>query len=52
MSPDSRSIIGAITDEQARTSSVSLGFLTPKRSFVATVYADAADAKRLKPYGR
>lgn len=36
--------VGAITDEQARTSSVPLGFLTPKRSYVATVYADAADA--------
>ena len=36
--------VGAITDEQARTSSVPLGFLTPKRPYVATVYADAADA--------
>jgi hypothetical protein len=36
--------VGAITDENARTSEVSLSFLAPKRQYVATVYADAADA--------
>jgi hypothetical protein len=36
--------VGAITDETARTSEVSLSFLAPKRQYVATVYADAADA--------
>jgi glucan 1,4-alpha-glucosidase len=36
--------VGAITDENARTAEVALGFLTPKRQYVATVYADAADA--------
>ncbi len=36
--------VGAITDESARTSEVSLDFLAPKRQYVATVYADASDA--------
>ncbi|MFL6256612.1 MAG: glycoside hydrolase family 97 protein [Pyrinomonadaceae bacterium] len=36
--------VGAITDESARTSEISLSFLAPKRTYVATVYADAADA--------
>lgn len=36
--------VGAITDESARTSEISLSFLAPKRQYVATVYADAADA--------
>jgi hypothetical protein len=36
--------VGAITDESARTSEVSLSFLAPKRQYVATVYADASDA--------
>ena len=36
--------VGAITDENARTSNIPLDFLTPKRAYVATVYADAADA--------
>ncbi len=36
--------VGAITDESARTSEVSLSFLAPKQQYVATVYADAADA--------
>ena len=36
--------IGAITDEQAREIKVSLSYLTPKRSYVATLYTDAADA--------
>jgi hypothetical protein len=36
--------IGAITDEQARTSNIPLSYLTPKRWYVATIYADAADA--------
>ncbi|HYP28581.1 MAG TPA: glycoside hydrolase family 97 protein [Blastocatellia bacterium] len=36
--------IGAITDEQARTSSVPLNYLTPDRWYVATIYSDAPDA--------
>ncbi|MDX6444529.1 MAG: glucan 1,4-alpha-glucosidase [Blastocatellia bacterium] len=36
--------IGAITDETARTSTIPLSYLTPKRWYVATIYADAADA--------
>ena len=36
--------IGAITDEQARTSDIALSYLTPKRWYVATLYTDAADA--------
>lgn len=36
--------VGAITDESARTSEVALSFLAPQRQYVATVYADAADA--------
>ena len=36
--------IGAITDEQAREIKVPLSYLTPKRSYVATLYTDAADA--------
>jgi hypothetical protein len=36
--------VGAITDEQARTATIPLSALTPKRSYVATIYADAADA--------
>ena len=36
--------VGAITDEHSRTASIPLGFLAPKRTYVATVYADAADA--------
>lgn len=36
--------IGAITDEQARTAKIALNYLTPKRWYVATLYADAADA--------
>lgn len=36
--------IGAITDEQARTANISLGFLPPKRWYVATIYADASQA--------
>lgn len=36
--------IGAITDEQARRANVSLSYLTPKRWYVATLYADAANA--------
>jgi hypothetical protein len=36
--------IGSITDEQSRTSNISLSYLTPKRWYVATLYADAADA--------
>jgi hypothetical protein len=36
--------VGAITDETARTSEMPLSFLTPKRWYAATVYADAANA--------
>jgi glucan 1,4-alpha-glucosidase len=36
--------VGAITDEQARTVSIPLSFLAPKRSYAATLYADAANA--------
>lgn len=36
--------VGTITDEQARTSNISLSYLTPKRWYVATLYADAANA--------
>jgi glucan 1,4-alpha-glucosidase len=36
--------IGAITDEQARTSKIALNYLTPERWYVATLYTDAADA--------
>ena len=36
--------VGAITDERARAASVPLSYLTPKRSYVATLYADAPDA--------
>ena len=36
--------VGAITDENARQTSLPLGFLAPNRSYVARVYADARDA--------
>jgi hypothetical protein len=36
--------VGAITDETARASKIALSYLTPKRWYVATIYADAADA--------
>jgi glucan 1,4-alpha-glucosidase len=36
--------IGAITDEQAREVKVPLSYLTPKRSYVATLYLDAENA--------
>ncbi len=36
--------VGAITDENARASVVALDFLDANRRYVATVYADAADA--------
>jgi fibronectin type 3 domain-containing protein len=36
--------IGAITDENARTATLPLDFLDKNTSYVATVYADAADA--------
>jgi hypothetical protein len=36
--------IGAITDENARNSSIALDFLTAGQTFVAAVYADAPDA--------
>jgi hypothetical protein len=36
--------LGAITDEHARTATASLSFLDPKQTYVAAIYADAADA--------
>lgn len=36
--------IGAITDENARTSNVDLDFLDANKQYVATIYADAKDA--------
>lgn len=36
--------IGAITDENARISEISLSYLTPKRWYMGTLYSDAADA--------
>ncbi|MBB1194700.1 glycoside hydrolase family 97 protein [Flavobacterium sp. SOK18b] len=36
--------LGAITDENARTSEVKLDFLTPSKKYKAIVYADAANA--------
>jgi len=36
--------IGAITDENARRTEIKLDFLTPGKSYVAAVYADAKDA--------
>ncbi|MBK9014461.1 MAG: glycoside hydrolase family 97 protein [Saprospiraceae bacterium] len=36
--------IGAITDENARTATLPLSFLDEKTPYIATVYADAADA--------
>ena len=35
--------VGAITDETARASSIPLGYLTPKRWYVATIYSDTAE---------
>jgi len=36
--------IGAITDEQARSVTIPLSYITPQRPYVATLYIDAADA--------
>jgi hypothetical protein len=36
--------IGSITDEQARFANISFSYWTPKRWYVATLYADAANA--------
>jgi len=36
--------VGAITDEEARTFEVPLGFLTPGRGYVAEIYADGPGA--------
>jgi hypothetical protein len=36
--------VGAITDEQKRNSTIPLTFLTPKQTYVATIYADAPNA--------
>jgi hypothetical protein len=39
-----RWFVGAITDERPRTTTLALNWLDPGRSYVATIYADAADA--------
>lgn len=36
--------VGAITDENQRTATIPLNFLDEKRKYIATIYADAADA--------
>ena len=36
--------IGAITDENGRTANIPLNFLTANKTYIATIYADAADA--------
>ena len=36
--------LGAITDENARTTEISLSFLSPKQKYQATIYEDATDA--------
>lgn len=36
--------VGSITDEQARTAVISLDFLNPKASYMATIYEDAPTA--------
>lgn len=36
--------IGGITDENVRTSRITLGFLNPKQQYEATIYSDAPDA--------
>ncbi|MDP1677265.1 MAG: glycoside hydrolase family 97 protein [Bacteroidota bacterium] len=36
--------LGAITDENPRTATASLNFLTPKQKYTATIYGDASDA--------
>jgi hypothetical protein len=40
--------LGAITDENGRSTALPLSFLDPGRKYVATVYADAASAHYLK----
>ncbi|MFZ4785066.1 MAG: glycoside hydrolase family 97 catalytic domain-containing protein [Flavobacteriales bacterium] len=39
-----RWFIGAITDENARETSISLDFLDPNKTYTATIYEDAPDA--------
>lgn len=36
--------VGSTCDEQGRTSTIDLGFLTPGKRYAATIYADAKDA--------
>ncbi|HXF99896.1 MAG TPA: glycoside hydrolase family 97 C-terminal domain-containing protein, partial [Bacteroidota bacterium] len=36
--------LGAITDEHPRTATAPLRFLDPRRTYIATIYADAPDA--------
>jgi hypothetical protein len=36
--------LGAITDENARTTEISLSFLSPKQKYQAIIYEDATDA--------
>jgi len=36
--------VGAITDENSRSATISLSFLDPNRKYEVTIYGDAADA--------
>lgn len=42
--PGERWFVGGVTDENARKVEVALDFLTPGQKYMATIYADAADA--------
>jgi glucan 1,4-alpha-glucosidase len=44
--------LGAITDENARTSNINLSFLDAGRKYTATIYADAPDADYLNNPGK
>jgi glucan 1,4-alpha-glucosidase len=44
--------LGAITNENARTSNISLAFLDAGRTYTATIYADAPDADFLNNPGK
>jgi glucan 1,4-alpha-glucosidase len=44
--------LGAITDENARTSDINLSFLDAGRKYTATIYADAPDADYLNNPGK
>lgn len=44
--------VGGVTNEERRTMPVALDFLDPSKSYVATLYADSADADyKTKPDG-